>query len=254
MLRRPILVAALAACLLVPTQVGARAGAGEGVDALTPVASVRVSSCSRVDHSASFYGRMNRLAAADRMAMRFTLLQHAEHEPFAPVHAPGLGRWRKSKHAVRGFGYRQRVRGLADGSLYRMQVDFRWYDEEGAVIRRTRRRSRTCNQVGPLPNLRVKIIDSAPTPIAGVSRYEVRVANRGAAAAQMVDVAFEVDSSAVDTQTVAALDPDQTQVLTFRGPACENGVKATVDPGGTVRETDEHDNVQALSCSDLALR
>ena len=194
------------------------------------------------------------LAAADRMAMRFTLLQHAEQESFAPVRAPGLGRWRKSKHAVGGFGYRQRVRGLADGSLYRMQVDFRWYDEQGAVIRRARRRSRICSQVGPLPNLRVKTIDSGPTPIAGVRRYEVRAANRGPAAARMVDVAFEVDGSAVDTQTLAVLDPDQTQVLTFRGPACETGVKAIVDPSGTVRETAEHDNVQALSCSDLALR
>ena len=97
-------MAALVACLIVPAQVGARAEVGEGVDALTPVASVRMSSCSRVDHSASFYGRMYRLAAADRMAMRFTLLQHAELESFAPVHAPGLGRWRKSKHAVGGFG------------------------------------------------------------------------------------------------------------------------------------------------------
>jgi hypothetical protein len=251
MLRRAILTATLAACLLAPAQVGARSGAGKGVEALTPVASVKVSSCSRVDHSAMFYGRMKRLAGADRMAMRFTLLQRAEHESFAPLRAPGLGRWRKSKHAVRGFGYRQRVRGLVDGSLYRMQVDFRWYDEEGSVIRRTRRRSRTCSQAGPLPNLRVKVMDSTPTAIDGVSRYEVRVANRGTAAAQLVDVALEVDGSAVDTQTVARLDPNQKQLLTFRGPTCVNGVRATVDPGGMVRETAEHDNVQALSCADL---
>jgi hypothetical protein len=253
MLRRAILTAVLPACLLAPAQVGARTGAGEAIDALRPLASVRVSSCSRVDHSALFYGRMNRLAAADRMAMRFTLLQRAEHESFTPLRAPGLGRWRKSKHAVGGLGYRQRVRGLAEGSLYRMQVDFRWYDEGGTVIRHARRRSRTCSQAGALPNLRVRILDSAPTPIDGVDRYEVRVANRGTAAAQMVDVAFEVDGSAVDTQTVPVLDPDLTQLLTFRGPTCENGVRATVDPGGTVRETAEHDNVRALSCSDLAL-
>jgi hypothetical protein len=53
---------------------------------------------------------------------------------------------------------------------------------------------------------------------------------------------------------VLGLDSSQAQLLTFRGPTCQYGVRATVDPGGTVRETAEHDNVQALSCADLARR
>jgi hypothetical protein len=251
MLGRTILTGALAACLLASTAVGARPGAGSARDAVAPVASVKVSSCSRLDHSAAFYGRMKLVAGADRMAMRFTLLQRAAPGPFEPVRAPGLNRWRKSKHGVRGFGYRQRVRGLPEGWLYRMQVDFRWHDEHKDVIRRARRRSRTCSQVDPLPNLRVKIMDSAPTQIAGVSRYHVRVANGGAAAAEMVDVALDVDGAAVDTKTVALLEAHHAEWVTFRGPTCESDVIATVDPDGTVREAAEDDNVQSLRCAEL---
>jgi len=239
---RTIITAAVAACLLVPMEVGAAA----------PIASVKASTCSRPEHSASFYGRVKRVAHADRMAMRFTLLQRAQGEDaFVPLHTPGLARWRKSKHGVGGFGYRQRVRGLADGSLYRMQVDFRWYNEDGDVIKHARRRSRTCSQAGPLPNLRVKIVDSAPTPLDGVRRYHVRVANRGAAEAQGFDVGFQVDGAAVDSKTIDLLGPQETQLLTFRGPACASGVQATADPSGVVRETSEQDNAQALTCAAL---
>jgi hypothetical protein len=252
MLRRTIIAAALGACVCVPALAAARQQ--PPLDAAIPLAAVKVSSCSRLDHTAAFYGRMQRLTGAERMAMRFTLLERGDDQRFAPLRAPALARWRRSKPGVRAFGYRQRVRGLTDGSLYRMQVDFRWYDEEGEVVRRTRRRSGTCSQAGSLPNLRVKTVDAAPSQIPGVTRYSVRVSNRGSAAAEDVEVRFAVDGSAVDTQTVERLEAHEAQLLTFRGPRCESTVEAAADPSGTVLESAEDDNVQSLSCAELPTR
>jgi hypothetical protein len=252
-MRRSSIIAAVAACLAGGALASATAApAGRSApDAAFRLAWVKVASCSRLDHSAAFYGRMNRLPDTDRMSMRFTLLERDVEAGYSPVRAPGLGRWRKSKPGVRAFGYRQRVRGLVDGSLYRMQVDFRWYDTDGELVHRARRRSRTCSQTGPLPNLRVKVLDSVPTQIHGVTRYRVRVANRGRAPVDGVGVRFAVDGSAVDTQTLAHLEPDEAAFLGFRGPDCQTGVEATVDPDGLIRETVEDDNVHALSCAEL---
>jgi CARDB len=250
-MRRSSVITALAACLAGGSLASAAPGNPPGPDAAFRLAWVKVSYCSRVDHSAAFYGRMNRLFDTDRMSMRFTLLERGVDDQYAPVRAPGLGRWRKSKSGVRAFGYRQRVRGLVDGSFYRTQVDFRWYDSDGELVHRARRRSRTCNQAGPLPNLRVQILDSVPTQIQGVTRYRVGVANRGRAPADGVSVRFAVDGSAVDTQTVEHLEPDEAAFLSFRGPDCKTGVEATADPDRLIRETAEDDNVHALSCAEL---
>ena len=224
-----------AACLPAPAQAGAVTG-------------VKVSSCSRFDHSASFYGRMNRQLNAERMAMRFTLLVRGPGDVFTPIKAPGLSRWRKSKPDVRAFGYRQRVRGLADGAFYRVQVDYRWYDRDGEVVRKSRRRSRVCSQAGPLPNLRVRIADAGPTAIAGVWRYRVRVANPGSALAEGVAVRMTVDGSVVDTRTIDTLEAGAFTFLTFRGPPCGTEAQAVVDPDNTVQESDDSDNAKTRAC------
>ena len=239
---KAIPAAVLAACLLAPA----------GAAGATKVATVKVSSCSRLDHSGSFYGRMLRQPGAERMAMRFTLLVRGPDEQrYTTVKAPGLKRWRRAKPRVRAFGYRQRVRGLADGSLYRMQVDFRWYDRDGEVVRKARRRSRACSQIGPLPDLRVRLVDMAPTSIDGVYRYRVRVANRGSAAAAAVGVRLSVDGSDVDARTIDALAPGTSTLLSFRGPTCNLAAHAVVDPDNTVRETSEADNGQSRTCEEL---
>jgi hypothetical protein len=243
--RHAITVAVLACCLLAPASAA-------GADKL---ASVKVSSCSRLDHTGSFYGRMSLWPGAERMAMRFTLLVRGPGETrYAAIKAPGLRRWRRSKADVRAFGYRQRVRGLADGALYRMQVDYRWYDEDGEVVRGARRRSRLCNQAGPLPNLRVRIVKAMPTDVEGVTRYRVRIANRGTAAAEGVDVRLSVDGSDVDTHTIETLEPRAVTFRGFRGPDCVTEVMAVVDPDNTVRETAEGDNAQSSTCEELAAR
>ena len=52
---------------------------------------------------------------------------------FHVLKAPGLGRWRKSKPAVGTFATAKPCAG-SSRSLYRAEVDFRWYDADGTVV------------------------------------------------------------------------------------------------------------------------
>lgn len=216
-----------------------------------PIAWVKLSSCSRADQSAVFYGRMRRSEPGQRMSMRFTLLESRPEGGFQPVRGAGLGRWRKSKPGVRAFGYRQRVRGLTLGVTYRAQVDFRWHDAEGELARSARRRSRVCSQAPQQPNLRSRVTKAAPTLTPGVVRYSVRVANVGGAEADDVAVRLSANGSVVDTKAVPPLDAGEFKLVHFRGPACETGVQALADPDDVLPESSESDNGHSLACGDL---
>jgi CARDB len=217
-------------------------------------ATVRLLSCSPAHASAVFYGRMRSVPGSERMSMRFGLLERIGDGRFQPVRAPRLARWRRSRPGVAVFGYRQRVRGLAEDAIYRARVDFRWHDADGRVVLRAQRRSRPCSQAGPLPNLRARLAGSGPTATPGVSRYAVRVSNWGDAPAEQVGVGLAVDGSAVDTQTVSQLEPGQSRLLEFRGPRCQTSVRTTADPAAAVRESDEEDNSETLTCDQLRRR
>jgi hypothetical protein len=186
------------------------------------------------------------------MAMRVTLLERTGVAGFAPVVVPGLGVWRSSRPGKAAFAVRQRVRNLTGGAAYRARVDFRWRDGAGKLVRSRRRTSRSCKLARtPLPNLRARILSAAPTKVKGVLRYGVRVGNAGSAAAQNVSVRLSVDGSEVNTRTVASLDPGQTTMVFFRGPACDRAVEAVVDPAGAIPEGDETDNVDRAACASL---
>jgi hypothetical protein len=228
-------------------------GPGQPVAEPAP-AHMKLVSCSPAQGSAVFYGRMRSLEGVERMSMRFSLLERGGDGRYEQVRAPRLARWRKSRPGVAAFGYRQRVRGLAEDAVYRARVDFRWHDADGEVVRRAYRRSRLCSQAGPLPNLRARIVASAPTSTGGVTRYSVRVVNAGGAPADQVGVALDVDGSAVDTQTVPRLEAGEARLLDFRGPRCERSVRTAADPAGSVRESSEDDNAQSLTCEQLRLR
>jgi hypothetical protein len=218
----------------------------------TKPAGVRVAECSPGDHSAVFYARMGRLPGSVSMALRLTLLERTGQSGFAPVRVPGLARWRKSRPGRSGFAVRQRVRNLTDGAAYRARVDFRWKDAKGALVHSERRTSHRCKLVGrPLPDLRARPIWAHPTDVGGVLRYAVRVVNAGRAVAQLVPVRLSVDGSEVNTRTVAALAPDESMLLFFRGPACERTVAAKADPAGLIPERDETDNATQVACADL---
>ncbi len=239
---RKIAVTALALSLLA----AAPAGAGPRV------AGVRVAECSPASHSAVFYARMKRLPAARGMALRVTLLERTGAGGFVPAAVPGLGIWRKSRPGRGALAVRQRVRNLTNGAAYRARVDFRWRDAAGKLVRSARRTSHSCKVArSPLPNLRARVLSATPTKVQGVLRYGVRVGNRGSAPAHDIPVRFSVDGSEVNTRTVALLDPGETTMVFFRGPACERTVEAAVDPAGAIPESDEGDNVHRAACVDI---
>ena len=219
---------------------------------LSAPAFVKTVKCSVAQHEAAFYARMRDLEGSDRMAMRFTLLERTGTEGFMPVRASGLGRWHRSRSGVSAFGYRQGVRNLLENAVYRMKVDFRWYSSEGDLVEGLHRRSSACRQYEALPNLRARIVGARGGGVRGVVRYRVRVSNEGRAAASPVPVSLTVDGDAVDTVTVGALEPGEESVLTVRGPACRNTVKAEADPDGAIAESSEDDNADVLACADLA--
>src|SRR3954468_3440855 len=113
---------------------------------LAPVASahaantvLRVRSCEAGDtpkhRAATFYARMYAVKGTNSMAMRFTLINRAGDEPPTVVDNPSLSQWRKSHAGVNRFGYAQAVEGLQRGGVYAVQVQFRWVDARGEVIR-----------------------------------------------------------------------------------------------------------------------
>jgi hypothetical protein len=164
---------------------------------------------------------MRAIEGAERMAMRFTLLERTGLDGFRPVSAKGL-RWRRSRPGVGVFGHRQAVSNLAPGGVYRARVDFRWYSEDGDVLDRARRRSRTCPDQRKLPNLRVRIVGVRHTQSSTSDRYAVRVSNTGRAPAEDSLVRLSVDGVAAGSVATPRLPARAARYLTLRGPECQS--------------------------------
>jgi hypothetical protein len=213
-------------------------------------ASAKMADCSVEERSAAFYGRMRPIAGGERMWMRFAVLER-QADGYQPLHAPGLSRWHRAKPGVSAFGYRQAVRGLQPGGVYRARVSFRWYSAGGELVERTRRTSGACRQFDGVPNLTSTVAGAEATKVPGVVRYLIRVANAGAAPAAEVEVRLAVDGSVVDTATVSYLAPGERRDVAFTGPQCTLSVESLVDPGGVIVESSEDDNAHKLACSQL---
>jgi hypothetical protein len=238
MLAVPLMI--LAAALAAPP------ASGTVADAALP-ATVKLADCSVEESSAAFYGRMRPVAGADRMSMRFVLLErHAEG--YQALRAPGLSRWHRSKPGVGAFGYRQTVRGLRPGGVYRVRVSFRWHSASGELVERTRRTSRACRQFDEVPNLTSVVAGFEPTKTPGVLRYLMRIANTGAAPAQDVEARLSVDGGVVDTVTIASLEPGESREVAVVGPACTASVSSMADPDGVIVESSEDDNAHTIDC------
>jgi hypothetical protein len=243
-MRRALLIAALAAAALAALPALA--------SAQQPRTSVRVVQCSFEQHQATFRGSMEKLEGSARMAMRFTLLERTGAEGFKPVRAPGLGRWRRAQPGTVSFGYRQVVKALPENAIYKMRVDFRWYDAHGGVLAQVQRNSPQCKQFSALPNLRVQVLGATSTKVDGVVRYGVLVTNAGRAAVT-APVRLAVDGDVIDTASVT-LAPGEQRRIGFRGPTCTRGVTAAADPDGTIVESSESDNVHDVPCPRVARR
>lgn len=233
------------AAVLCSTCVGAATASEPLSTAGTKQASVRVLDCDRGSQEALFRGAMRRVPGTRRMAIRFTLLQRDPGDRFRRVRAPGLSRWKKSRAGVRRFAHRQRVRGLSNGSDYRVRVDYRWLNGEGRVIRRRRLNSRTCS-LAILPNLRVRGIES--TPEGAGTRYAIGVENAGEADSQETSVRLGVDGKGQGFATVPPLAPGESAAVSVSGERCLLRVRAVVDPALSVRESSEGDNAFARGC------
>ena len=215
-----------------------------------PLATAKVAQCSKGPTAALRYavfrGAARRVAGTDRMWIKFKLQERAGTGRFRTVAAPGLGVWRKSRSGVRRFAVRQRVLALGEGAAYRVAVQFRWYDDTGDLVRRTRRLSGACRQAGQLPNLRVTRVGGRR--LNGTVRYAVDVINRGRAPSAPTTLALSVDGDVVDTPPVGAMAAGETRRVFVNGPACTGSVRAQIDPSDVVAEADERDNSRTVPC------
>lgn len=244
-----LLIAALCSAVGVGVGVGVgvAAAASEPLFSSAPAGvSARVISCDRDTHKALFRAAMRRVPGTDRMGLRFTLLRRSPGERFARVRAPGLSRWKRSRRGVRRFAHRQRVRGLSDGLEYRVRVDFRWFDDDGDVIRRRRTSSRVCSLVEPLPNLRVTAIDGFPEGTG--ERYLISAENAGRADSPEAGLRLDINDAHQRLATLPALAPGQSATVGVSGPRCTTRLRAVVDAQEQVWEAHEDDNALTRSC------
>ena len=242
MLRTATVISALIALAL-----PAGSGAADSPLSDSPVARVVGCDPSGTDRAAVFFGRMQAIPGAVRMGMRFTLVERLGREgEWGKVDVPALRLWRRSAFGVKTFAYRQRVEDLRTGGAYRAAVQFRWYGPAGAVLKTVTRQTRACR--GQLPNLELGELDILSGPAADTRVYRVTVHNRGEALAEDVSVQLQVDRAVLDAVRFDELEPGESRTVSFTGPACENQVRARIDPGNSVGETSETDNARSWAC------
>ena len=239
--KRALLALTLALALAAPA----------AADARLP-ASVKVTSCKTgsrpEDRRATYQARMRAVDGTARMGVRFKLIvQEDGQQTRQSVSTPKLSAWHRSHDGVTRYVYSQTVKSLHPGASYRAKVSFRWYDDQGNVIKHTTRTSDECVQDGPLPNLSVVSLTRSPGPTAGTSVYSVAVANSGKASAPAFDVAVYVDGALADSRTVDELGSGEVTTVNLNGPSCDR-VRAVVDPEHMVTETNEQDNSLGFPC------
>jgi hypothetical protein len=244
--RRVLIVAAVIACSLAPA--AGQAGAAPS----KPLTLLKVRSCQVGDtakeRSATFYGRMRAIKGTHQMAMRFTLVDRAGDGPPEVIASPGLAQWRKSRAGVPAYGYAQGVAGLDKGGVYSVQVQFRWTDAHGRVIRSTKRTSSACRQQGELPNLAITRVAARAGDAAGTELYSVDLTNSGPGEARDVGVDLFIDGAGADSAHLDLVDPGETVTVRFTGPACKRTLKMVADRLDALNETNEDDNVLRSRC------
>jgi hypothetical protein len=187
----------------------------------------------------------------NQMAMRFTLINRAGAGPPSVVDNPSLSQWRKSHTGVSRFGYAQSVEGLEPGGVYAVQVQFRWFDAHGKVIRSVKRTSDSCRQEGKLPNLSVTRVSARAGQASGTELYSVDVTNSGLGDARIVNVNLFVDGAAADSYRLDQVKAGETVTVHFTAPSCKRALRMVVDKNDTIAETNEDDNTLRSRCPAL---
>jgi hypothetical protein len=250
MVMRPrLFIAALAALSVLA---GGTVAGGTVAGAAKATTLLNVRECQVGDspkqRSATFYARMTATKGTSQMAMRFTLIDRAGDGPPTVIDNPALAQWRKSNKGVKRFGYAQAVEGLKKGGAYAVQVQFRWTNAKGQVIRAVKRTSATCRQEGRLPNLSITAISAQAGETSGTEVYSVDLTNSGRGAAQSAGVDIFIDGAAADGQTLQLVKAGETRTVRFTGPVCRQNVKMVADRDDTVSETNEDDNSLRSRC------
>jgi hypothetical protein len=104
----------------------------------------------QTQRSATFYGQMETISGASRMAIQIDVQEHAPGDSaFRELTAPGLGVWQRSETGVKIYKDVRQVTDLPAPALFRAVVQFRWLDEKGHVVKSTTRRTDVCRQPAP---------------------------------------------------------------------------------------------------------
>lgn len=203
-------------------------------------------SCDRTDRAAEFEGRMEQVAGAAQLQMRFTLQARRGRRGFRRVAAPGFGSWTTAAPDTTRYVYTRRVEQLIGPARYRVVIRFRWVDAAGRTIARDRATSRTCRQHDTRPNLTIAELWVERTGDPLTRRYSVLVRNQGRGDAEP----FELAVAGLDPVIVDGLAARSEQLVEVVGPACGHGapIDAVADPGDLVDERSERDNDLTADC------
>jgi hypothetical protein len=199
------------------------------------------------DRAASYYARMDTIASASKLQIRFQLLERLGRDaPWTKLDVPALRQWHTSQAGVKRFGWKQTVDALRVGGAYKARVQYRWVSAAGTVLATATRESSACR--GPMPNIAVGDLSVNPGPTGDTRMYRIGISNTGKVDATPVNVSLSVDKAILDTVTVAQLAVGETKMVSFTGPVCRHAVRVTADPDNLIGETMKNDNSQLFSC------
>ena len=239
-----VILAALAAALCG----GVAARAAETPSGSGLVARVIACDVTTSDRSATFYGRMDTIPGASKLAIRFQLLERlGADDRFSKIDLAALKQWHTSQAGVKRYGWKQTVDNLHLGGAYKARVQYRWLSAAGTVLDTASRDTPVCR--GPLPNLTIGDLTTKAGPTADTRTYRVDVSNRGKIDTDDVEVSLTVDKAILDTVTISQLAAGETRTVSFTGPPCRRAMRVKADPDNTIGETQENDNSQLFPCS-----
>jgi hypothetical protein len=210
-----------------------------------------LTACDTTTQFAVFEGRVTKVRGAARMQMRFTLQAATPDDAdWRKIKAEGFGTWIAAPVGVARYFYDKRVEQLIAPASYRVQIDFRWRDASGKLLRTEKLTSPVCKQPDPRPDLHVRDTHVSPAADADSRRYVALLVNRGRAAAPLFDVDFLRAGEVIGTATVAGLGVGETTNAAIVAPACTPGeeIQVIVDPDNAVDEADEDDDTVSFTC------
>lgn len=219
---------------------------GASAQAQAPPLTAAVAGCETgpepADRHAEFSASMPRQGAAI-MGMRFVLYEKLPGGRFERVSLPNWEEWeRTGKAKVPGFVFTKRVEELAAPAVFKAVVTFRWYDDEGAVLRSTKRKTGVCRQPDWRPDL---VLEKVVFDGEGHARAVIH--NVGRTAAPAFSVAMGVaDSSGV--RSVPGLPAGERMIVRLQRCRAPEQAVVTVDSAGAVPEADEADNALRVDC------